>query len=149
MNKKFLLMFTATALTLSAFSASAADEKKLPPMEHLPKIEHMDKHKFPKPEFMETKLADKLELSEEQRVKAKDIREAGHKKVKPLIEEMKKIREEMDKLRQENMAEFEKILTPEQKKKFEELKKEMKNKTHNKFKMRGHRGESKFFEPKK
>ena len=149
MNKKFLLMFTATALTLSAFNASATEEKALPPMDNIPKMEHMEKHKFPKPEVMEAKLADKLGLSTEQRAKAKTIREAGHKKVKPLMKEMKELREKMDKLRHENMEEFEKILTPEQKKKFEELKKGMKNKPHHKHKMRGHRGEYKGFEPKK
>ena len=149
MNKKFLLMFTATALTLSSFTASANDHKPLPPMEDMPKMEHMEKHMPFNPEVMEAKLADKLGLSEEQRTKAQTIREAGHKKVKPLIKEMKKIRKEMDKLRHENMEEFEKILTPEQKKKFNELKKEMKNKPHKKFKMRGHRGEHNSFEPKK
>ena len=145
MNKKFLLTFTAMALTFSAFTASATDEKTLPSMDNTPKMEHMEKHKFPKPEVMEAKLADKLGLNAEQREKAKIIRETGHKKVKPLMKEMKELRHKMDKLRHENMEEFEKILTPEQKDKFEELKKEMKNKPHKKHKMRGHRGEHKVF----
>ena len=148
MNKKLLLMFTATALTLSAFTASATDEKTLPPMDNMPKLEHMERHMPPKPEVMEAKLADKLGLSAEQKEKTKIIREAGHKKVKPLMKEMKELRHKMDKLRHENMEEFEKILTPEQKNKFEELKKEMKNKPHKKYRMRGHRGEHKGFEPK-
>ena len=145
MNKKFLLTFTAMALTFSAFTASATDEKTLPSMDNTPKMEHIEKHKFPKPEVMEAKLADKLGLNAEQREKAKIIRETGHKKVKPLMKEMKELRHKMDKLRHENMEEFEKILTPEQKDKFEELKKEMKNKPHKKHKMRGHRGEHKVF----
>ena len=149
MNKKFLLMFTATALTFSAFTTFADDNKPLPPMEDMPKIEHMGKHMPLKPEVMEAKLADKLGLSSEQREKAKAIREAGHKKIKPLMQEMKTLREKMDKLRHENMEEFEKILTPEQKNKFKEMKKEMKNKHHKWRKPRGHRGEHNRFEPKK
>ena len=141
MNKKFLLMFTATALTFSAFTTFADDNKPLPPMEDMPKIEHMGKHMPLKPEVMEAKLADKLGLSSEQREKAKAIREAGHKKIKPLMQEMKTLREKMDKLRHENMEEFEKILTPDQKKKFSEIKEQMK-KHHSDFrKGRGHRGE--------
>ena len=148
MNKKLLLMYTATALTLSAFTASADDKKTLPLMDNMPKIEHMERHMPPKPEVMEAKLADKLGLSAEQREKAKIIRKVGHKKVKPLMKEMKELRHKIDKLRHENMEEFEEILTPEQKNKFEELKKEMKNKSHKNHKMRGHRGEHKGFELK-
>ena len=52
--------------------------------------------------------------------------------MKPLMEESKALREKMDKLRQENMGEFEKILTDEQKQKFEEMKKEFRKEFHHK-----------------
>ena len=146
MNKKFLLMFTAMSLTLSSFSALAMENKPLLSMEEKHHIENIEKRMPPKPEEMEAKLADKLKLDDAQRVQAKKIREEGRKKVKPLMKEMKEIREKMDKLRQENMEEFEKILTPEQKNKFSELKKEMKEKHHKGRKLRGHRGEHRKFE---
>ena len=150
MNKKFLLMFTATAFTLSAFMVFAEDKKPLEPMGEGPRMEQMGKHMLPSSEEMEDKLADKLGLDKKQREQAKKIREDGHKKVKPLMKEMKELREKMDKLRKQNMEEFEKILTPEQKNKFsemkEKMKEKMKNKPHKVRKGRGHRGEHKIFE---
>ena len=59
---------------------------------------------------------------------------------KPLVNEMKDIREKMDEKRRANMEEFEKILTPEQKEKFEALKEKGRNE-----RMRGPRGENKHF----
>ena len=147
MNKKFLLMFMATSLTLSAFSASASEDKFLPPMDNLAHVD-MDKTMPPKPEQMADKLADKLQLSKEQREQAKQLQKDGHKKVEPLMKEMKELREKMDKLRKENMAEFEKILTPEQKEKFSTLKEEMKKKHFKGRKGRPHRGEHRKFTPK-
>lgn len=73
------------------------------------------------------KLAEELGLSDEQKEQAKKIHEQGREKVKPLMEEMKNLHKKMEELRKENMAEFEKILTPEQKDKFEEIKAEKKH----------------------
>ena len=58
----------------------------------------------------------------EQQEQAEKIRKEGREKLKPLFEEMKDIREKMDKLREDNMLEFEKILTPEQKEKLKDIK---------------------------
>lgn len=44
------------------------------------------------------------------------------------MEQMRDIREKMDELREENMKEFEKILTPEQREKFAKIKEQMRPK---------------------
>jgi len=76
---------------------------------------------------MRQKIADKiakdLNLTDEQQQQAKQIREEGRKEIEPLMKEMKELRKKMDAKRRANMEEFEKILTPEQKAKFEEMKK--------------------------
>ncbi|MCQ2741032.1 MAG: hypothetical protein MJ210_02820, partial [Alphaproteobacteria bacterium] len=59
---------------------------------------------------------------------ADKIREDGRKKMEPLMEEKKQLHEKMDAVRKANMEEFEKILTPEQKQKFESIKAAHKNK---------------------
>ncbi|MDD4556193.1 MAG: hypothetical protein PHE89_02540 [Alphaproteobacteria bacterium] len=102
------------------------------------RLDEMDKEfgrdrRGPKPtpemrEKMEKKMAAELGLTEEQQTKAKEIREEGRKKVEPLMKEMQEVREKMDELRKENMAEFEAILTPEQKAKLEKIKAEHKEK---------------------
>ena len=71
---------------------------------------------------MSKKLADDLGLTKEQQEQAEKIRKEGREKLKPLFEEMKDIREKMDKLREDNMLEFEKILTPKQKEKLKDIK---------------------------
>ncbi|MBR4106043.1 MAG: hypothetical protein IKK52_01940 [Alphaproteobacteria bacterium] len=125
--KKYLL---ATVCALSVMMSSNvwaqenADET-LPP----PPVEHQMKgHRGD----MQKELADKLQLTQEQRDMAKKIHEEGREKMKPLMEESKALHKKMDKLRQENMGEFEKILTDEQKQKFEEMKKEFRKEFHHK-----------------
>ena len=112
--KKYLLT-TVCALTVMMSSNVWAQEKTdetmpPPPMEQQAKVNRADE------------LADKLQLSTEQREQAKKIREAGRAKIKPLIEESRALHEKMEKLRQDNMNEFEKILTDEQKTQFEKMK---------------------------
>jgi len=88
----------------------------------MPKIEH----EFNREEMhkkMAEKMAKDLDLTEAQKEQAKAIREKGKKEIEPLMDEMKNLREKMDEKRRANMQEFEQILTPEQKAKFEELKK--------------------------
>ncbi len=84
------------------------------------------------------KMAERLKLTDEQKKQAEEIRKAGREKVKPLMDEMKQIREKMDAVRAENMKEFEKILSDEQKTELEKIKAEKKAE----FKARRHhRGE--------
>lgn len=125
MNKKYLMMFTAAALVMSSFSVSAEEKKELPPFDGAPhhmRMDHDGKKMPPNPKKMDERLADDLGLSEIQRVQAKQIHEKGRKQVRPLMEQMRDIREKMDELREENMKEFEKILTPEQREKFAKIK---------------------------
>ena len=75
-------------------------------------------------EKMSQKLSTELNLTKEQQEKAKLLREEGHKKIEPLLKQMKELRKQMDELRKENMENFEKILTPEQLTKFKTLKEE-------------------------
>jgi len=118
MKHNFLsLMLVGTIVSASAITANTVfAEENLPP-----KIEH----KFNREDFqkkMSEKIAADLNLTEEQQAKAKEIREAGKKEIMPLMDEMNALREKIDAKRRANMEEFEKILTPEQKAKFEEMK---------------------------
>ena len=111
MNKLVLSLFCGTMLLSGVSFAQAKDIDMRP---EPPKIEKM--HKMERPA-----LAKKLNLSDEQKEQAKKIREDGREK-------MKKMHEQMQELRKENMAEFEKILTPEQKAEFDKIKSEHKKK---------------------
>lgn len=128
MNKKLLCIFATTALLMGSGFVNAADKKdaELPPppgheFEHPRGEPKIDKEMHKK---MADKFAKDLGLTEEQKDQAEKIREDGRKKVEPLMKEMKNLREKMDNLRKENMEEFEKILTPDQKTKLEQLKKD-------------------------
>ena len=76
---------------------------------------HKEMRKRPEPEKMDKFL----DLSDEQKAKAKEIREQSRKEIEPLMKEMKTIREKMDKIREADMKKFEALLTPEQKAKLE------------------------------
>ena len=129
MNKKYLMMFTAAAILMAGANVSFA--QPLPPVDGAPAPHHekMEMRKAkrmpPDPEKVAEKLADELGLSEAQRVKAKEINKKGMEDVKPLMDQMRDIRKKMDELRKENMKEFESILTPEQKTKFDAFKEKM------------------------
>lgn len=129
MNKKYLMMFTAAAILMAGVTSVSA--QPLPPVDGAPAPHHekMEMRKAkrmpPDPEKMAEKLADELGLSESQREQAKAINKKGMEDVKPLMDQMRDIREKMDELRKENMKEFESILTPEQKTKFDAFKEKM------------------------
>ena len=115
----------ALVLSTSVFAEDTIDETMPPP----PPAEQIAKHHKGD---MQKELADKLNLTVEQREQAKKIHEEGRKKMKPLMEEAKKLHKKMDNLRQENMAEFEKILTDDQKKEMEKIKEDFRKKFHHK-----------------
>lgn len=71
-------------------------------------------------------LADKLSLTDAQKSKIEDIFKANMKNMKP---GERPDREEMEKSRKAMESEIEKVLTPEQKEKYEALKKERKGKS--------------------
>lgn len=121
MKHNFLsLILAGTIISAGALSANTVFAQENVPAE-APKMEHH----FNREDFqrkMAEKIANDLSLTEEQQAKAKEIREAGKKEIMPLMDEMNALREKIDAKRRANMEEFEKILTPEQKAKFEEIK---------------------------
>lgn len=118
MKKILLITFCISLITpLSAWAQTAPQ----PTPDKHPSIEMMKKH--------QADLATKLNLSDEQKSAADQIRQQGRKKIKPLIEQKKQIEKEMNQIRKQNMEEFTKILTPEQKKVFDQIIKH-KNKKH-------------------
>lgn len=85
--------------------------------------EYHDLDKRPRHEMrMREDLAAKLKLTDEQKALADKIREDGRLKMEPLMQERRTLHEKMETLRKQNMEEFEKILTPEQKEMFARLK---------------------------
>ena len=123
MKHNFLsLMLAGTIISAGALTAnSVLAEDNLPA--GAPKMEH----RFNREDFhqkMSEKIAKELNLTEEQQAKTREIREEGQKEIEPLMKEMKDLREKMDTKRKANLEKFEAILTPEQKAKFEEMKKQ-------------------------
>lgn len=119
------LLLTTALSTLIAFSAysNAFAEAVANPAEPVQQTEKMPKHhkemrKRPEPEKMDKFL----DLTDEQKAKAKEIREHSRKEIEPLMDEMKTIREKMDRIREADMKKFEALLTPEQKAKLEDRK---------------------------
>ena len=111
--KKWLLV--AVGLSFIGSNVWAAKIESLPPV---------PEDVRPKAEMkMRKTLAERLNLTDEQREQADKIREEGRVKMKPLIEEQKELHKQMNEVRKANLEEFEKILTPEQKKAFDEMKK--------------------------
>lgn len=122
MKHNFLALLLAGTVISAGFTCStpsfAADEPgPAPEMRHErnPEERHQE---------MAKRMAEKLGLTAEQQEKARAIHEKGRAEIEPLMKEMKALREKMDAKRRANMEEFERILTPEQKAKFEALKKD-------------------------
>ena len=118
MNKTILMMSCVAILTLGMNNVNAME------------IPNMSKHEA----GMEEKgkrLAEKLNLSEEQKTQAKAIREADHDKVKDIMQKMEENRKQLNEIRKDNMKKFEELLTPEQKAEFEKIKAEKKEKWKN------------------
>ena len=127
---KKLLLLAVFSVVLCGGTVEAKESRG--DFDKRPSIEEMKKH--------EEMFANKLGLSEEQRAKAKELREAGRKKMEPLMKQKKELHEKMENLRKENMEEFEKILTDEQKAKLNEIKKEHKGKHFGKRHHKGKKG---------
>lgn len=119
MTKLLLTTALSTLIAFSAYSnafaeAVANQAEPAQQTEKMPK-HHKEMRKRPKPEKMDKFL----DLTDEQKAKAKEIREQSRKEIEPLMDEMKTIREKMDKIREADMKKFEALLTPEQKAKLE------------------------------
>jgi Spy/CpxP family protein refolding chaperone len=73
---------------------------------------------------MAEKLAADLNLTEDQIAVAERLREESRKKIEPLMQQMGDLRQQIDAERRANMEAFEKILTPEQKTRFDQIRKD-------------------------
>ncbi len=119
MNKFLLTTALSTLIAFTAYSNAFA-EAAANPAEPAQQAERMPKpHKEMRKRQEPEKMDKFLDLTDEQKAKAKEIREQSQKEIEPLMKEMKTIREKMDKIREADMKKFEAILTPEQKAKLE------------------------------
>ncbi len=114
-----LLAFTMTSAMASAQPLCPPPEGKCPP----PMEGKFQRPKPPSPEEMEARKAkfeNKLQLTEEQKAKAKEIRMKGHEEIKPVFEKIKAKKMEIDAVRKSR------IVVAEQEKKIEALKADIK-----------------------
>ena len=114
MNKKLLVIGCALGLIFG----TAANAKDGP---------HHHKMPFPeRPSFeqMDEQIAKRLELTKEQQAQVKKVNEAGRAQMDELMAQMKTLREKMDEVRGKNMQDFEAVLTPVQKIRWEDWKAE-------------------------
>lgn len=134
MKHSFLTtLLIATIVSGTALYANAQTPTDMP--DH-PAIEHKFNHEEMQKKMTE-KLTKELGLTDEQQEQSKAIHDKGKADMEPLMKEMKDLREKMDAVRKANMEEFEKILTPEQKQKFEEMKSKGPHTMHHKFGKKG------------
>lgn len=155
--KKFLMMLTTIIYVFMAGNCAFAQNS---PENHnssgiLNKKQKM--HQKHKEKFKQKKqeIKNRLNLTEEQKAKAKVIHEEAKPKIKPIIEKMRKkigeiqqlkqsgasreeimkkveeikaLKQEANQIRKKNVEKFESILTPEQKAEFEKIKSEIEQK---------------------
>lgn len=123
MNKYFLsAALAATILSAGAVSAQLPEKGDAPRPRHEMDLRNFDKAHHAK---MAKKMAEDLKLTEDQIKQAEKIRQDGREKLKPLMDQMRELHKKIEQERKANMDEFEKILTPEQKKIFDEQKQNM------------------------
>lgn len=154
--KKTLILASILALTIPAAIASPLNcpAGKFQKMECSCNPSDIETHKQ-RMEARKAKFEKRLNLTEEQKVKAKELRLKGHEEMKPLIiqlrakKEQKKallekqcnkaemiklngeirtLKTQIRELHKKNIAEFEKILTKNQKNELQKMKKEGKKK---------------------
>ena len=80
-------------------------------------------------------FAERLNLTEEQKIKAKEMREKNKPQMEEIFSKMKELRKQAAEIREQNQKEFESILTPEQKETLQKIKKEH----HEKMKLKKHK----------
>lgn len=67
---------------------------------------------------------ERLNLTEEQKQKAKELREKNKPQMEELFAKMRELRKQAEEIRKQNKEEFESILTPEQKEILQKMKQE-------------------------
>lgn len=120
MKKNMLSILLATSVISSGVLAvdAYAEEAGAPEMPKFEQAFNLEQMR----QKMQQKMADELGLTAEQQKQVEAMNAKSKADMEPLMKEMKDLREKMDAKRRANMEEFEKILTPEQKEKFEALK---------------------------
>jgi Spy/CpxP family protein refolding chaperone len=115
-----IFAFTAT----QSFAQDNAFSNSCPmPMEH----KHHGKFNMGKEQPRED-LAKLLNLTPEQKKQEKALREQTKTELKPIGEQIQSLMNQARAIHEKHLAEFEKILTPEQKTKFEQILKEKREK---------------------
>ncbi len=122
MNKTLMMAFCAAELLMgtSVVMAQTPEMIASPTQRVMENRSHEFKGRYPN--MMQDRLAEELKLTDEQKAELQKVRDENREKIKPLMEQMKELRKQMDDLRKADMESFETILTPEQKKIFEEVK---------------------------
>ncbi len=112
--KRTLILASVLAFTMSA--ALANPQPPCPPEGDCPKPPMHQGKMMPPPPPEAKKMKDKraefdkkLQLTEEQKAKAKEIRMNGHKEMKPIMEQMKAKKIQIDQIAKSNISEEEKV----------------------------------------
>ncbi len=125
MKKYLLLTLAGTVLVMS--SAFANEVPMASNIEGTTVEQSLEKkHKRPSKEEMRAHFAKRLNLTEEQQKQADQIHEKSRAKMQEIKKQMQDLRKQADTIREGNKKEFESILTEEQKKTLETMKKEHK-----------------------
>lgn len=153
--KKTLILASILAFTMTTALAAESTTAVQTPAKNTIETQRPEFHKAPpkKPDFKKEQFEKRLNLSDKQKAKAKELREQGRQQMQPLMEQIKSKRTEADtiranisddqkaqldklnneirdlekqahELRMKNMKDFESILTKKQKKELEKMKQE-------------------------
>ena len=88
------------AMCVIAGTANAAVENTNPPIKKMPPKEEMIKAR----KMHENAFEQKLGLTEVQKLKARELRKAGHEKMKPVFEELRAKRQEAEAIRRSKLT---------------------------------------------
>ena len=115
--KKFLLYAFAISLSLAGVNAAEQNADVTVNLDKKPPcVQKMHKERINREKAFEQKLG----LTEEQKVKAKELRKQGFEKIKPVMDQIKAKRQEVDAIKKSRIA------VADQEKKIAEIDKELK-----------------------
>lgn len=152
MKKLFIALAIASFAAGSLQVASYSADNNMPGPDHPPFFGPQQNHDFKDAKKHRPNLKKELKLTQFQEKQANDLREISRKKIKPLVDQMwaekhklraleesstssnkdimatrakiKELREQIRKVHEDDLDQFESILTPQQKTKFEKIKKD-------------------------
>lgn len=120
-------LITACALIVASTAVMAAEQPPVPPKCDCPQCECKRPPKGPEFAKRRAEFEQRLKLTDEQKAKAKELREKSFEQMKPLIDKVKEKRAEIDAVKRSRMA------VQAQNEKIEQLKREigaLKNEMH-------------------